>query len=134
LDMTSDSVIHGVFSRNIQRRRTVYKDLEKASPEQAAIKKANDLAQWLDDPVETARGIAEYVLGSRQEILIVVMDNVDRLDLKNQLKSFQLALWFMQQTRCFVILQMRDETYERYKDQPPLDTFRTGIIFHISPP
>jgi hypothetical protein len=29
---------------------------------------------------------------------------------------------------------MRDETYERYKDRPPLDTFRTGIIFHITPP
>jgi hypothetical protein len=33
-----------------------------------------------------------------------------------------------------VILQLRDETYERYKNQPPLDTFRTGITFHISPP
>jgi hypothetical protein len=62
------------------------------------------------------------------------MDNVDRLDLKNQLFAFQLALWFMSRTRCFVILQMRDETYERYKNKPPLDTFRTGITFHISPP
>src|SRR5439155_8521787 len=40
----------------------------------------------------------------------------------------------MERTRCFVILQMRDETYERYKNQPPLDTFRTGITFHITPP
>jgi hypothetical protein len=29
---------------------------------------------------------------------------------------------------------MRDETFERYKNRPPLDTFRTGIIFHITPP
>ena len=29
---------------------------------------------------------------------------------------------------------MRDETYERFKDQPPLDTFRSGVVFHISPP
>jgi hypothetical protein len=74
------------------------------------------------------------VLGSRQEALIAVMDNVDRLDLNNQLHAFQLALWFMRQTNCFTILQMRDETYERYKNRPPLDTFRTGITFHISPP
>jgi len=67
-------------------------------------------------------------------VLIAVMDNVDRLDLTNQLHAFQLTLWFMQLTRCFVILQMRDETYERYKNKPPLDTFRTGITFHISPP
>jgi hypothetical protein len=29
---------------------------------------------------------------------------------------------------------MRDETYERFKGQPPLDTFRTGVTFHIAPP
>lgn len=62
------------------------------------------------------------------------MDNVDRLDLKTQLDIFQLALWFMAQTKAFIILQMRDETYERFKFKPPLDTFRSGITFHISPP
>ena len=40
----------------------------------------------------------------------------------------------MRTTRAFVIIQMRDETYERYKNQPPLDTYRTGVVFHISPP
>jgi hypothetical protein len=40
----------------------------------------------------------------------------------------------MDKTRAFIILQMRDETYERFKDRPPLDTFRSGVIFHISPP
>jgi hypothetical protein len=116
------------------RKPPIYDELVKTSAEQAAIARANDLASWQDDPEETARGIAEYILGSRQELLTVVMDNVDRLDLKNQLSAFQLALWFMQRTRCFVILQMRDETYERYKNKPPLDTFRAGITFHISPP
>jgi hypothetical protein len=73
-------------------------------------------------------------LGSRQEVLVAVMDNVDRLDLKQQLHAFQLALLFMGETGSFVILQMRDETYERFKNKPPLDTFRSGITFHISPP
>jgi hypothetical protein len=40
----------------------------------------------------------------------------------------------MAKTKAFVILQMRDETYERYKNKPPLDTFRSGIAFHIAPP
>ena len=96
--------------------------------------KATDLAKWQDDAAEMVDGIANYVLGIRKEVLVVVMDNVDRLELKNQLDAFQLALWFMHKTRSFVILQMRDETYERYKNQPPLDTFRTGITFHITPP
>src|SRR4051812_26182817 len=85
-------------------------------------------------PEELAAGIADYVLGVRREVLVAVMDNVDRLDLANQLDAFQLALWFMHQTRCFVVLQMRDETYERYKNKPPLDTYRTNIAFHITPP
>ena len=62
------------------------------------------------------------------------MDNVDKMELANQLDAFQLSLWFMSRTGAFIILQMRDETYERYKNQPPLDTFRSGIAFHIAPP
>jgi len=62
------------------------------------------------------------------------MDNVDRLNLTNQLAAFQLSLWFLDQSKAFVILQMRDETYERFKDKPPLDTYRSGVVFHISPP
>lgn len=131
IDITAPEVLRGMFSRNLQRRRIFYAALPA---EQAEIERARDLTKWLDDPMEAVRGIAEYVLGSRREILVAVMDNVDRLDLQNQLSAFQLTLWFMQQTRAFVILQMRDETYERYKDRPPLDTFRSGITFHISPP
>ena len=62
------------------------------------------------------------------------MDNVDKLDLQTQLDAFSLSLWFMEKTGAFVILQMRDDTYERYKNKKPLDTFRSGITFHISPP
>jgi hypothetical protein len=134
LDISSGAVLRGIFSRNIQMRKAIYTDLERSSPEQGAITRASDLARWQDDPEEMVRGIANYILGIRQEVLIGVMDNVDRLDLKSQLHAFQLALWFMRRTHCFVILQMRDETYERYKNQPPLDTFRTAVTFHISPP
>jgi len=125
-DLNSRDVLRGVFSRNIQRRRPIYDELERVSSMEAAVARANDLRAWQDDPEESARGISEYVLGNRHEILAVVMDNVDRLYLKNQLDAFQLALWFMQRTRCFIILQMRDETYDRYKDMPPLDAFWQG--------
>lgn len=134
VDLFSSSVQRGVFARNIQKRRSIYDQLEGVSPEQAAVQRADDLAKWQDDPREFAQGIATYVLGSRHEILVVVMDNVDRLDLAGQLTAFNVSLSFMALTKCFVILQMRDETYERFKDKPPLDTYRSGITFHISPP
>jgi hypothetical protein len=134
LDLSSPEALRGMFSRNLQKRRPIYDELAAASPEQAAGIKAQDLISWQDNPSELARGLAEYVLGSRHELLVVVMDNVDRLDLNGQLQAFQLSLYFMELTRCFITLQMRDETYERFKDKPPLDTFRAGITFHISPP
>jgi hypothetical protein len=134
IDLNSAEVIRGVFSRNIQRRKPIYEEMSKGPKEIVAVARATDLAKWQDDPEELARGIANYVLGIRQEVLVAVMDNVDRLDLPNQLSAFQLALWFMHRTNCFVILQMRDETYERYKNTPPLDTYRTSITFHITSP
>jgi hypothetical protein len=133
-DLFSAAAQRGIFSRNIQRRRSVYEELERVSKEQAAAMRAADLAKWQDDPKEFAQGLAMYVLGGRHEVLVVVMDNVDRLDLAGQLTGFNVALSFMALTKCFVILQLRDETYERFKDKPPLDTYRTGITFHISPP
>jgi hypothetical protein len=134
IELSEPSVARGVYSRNLQRRKPVYTEYEKISQERATVARAEDIAKWQDDPVETAKGIADYVRGNRSESLVVVMDNVDRLDLDSQLAAFQLTLWFMHQTRAFVILQMRDETYERFRNQPPLDTFRTGVVFHISPP
>ena len=62
------------------------------------------------------RGLGHYVMGGRNEILIVVLDNVDRMDLDGQLKAFSLGLWLMNETKAFVVLQMRDETYERFKN------------------
>lgn len=134
IDLTSTQVMRGIYSRNLQKRKPIYAEFENVSVERAALARAEDMAKWQDDKLETVRGIANYVLGGRQEILVVVMDNVDKLDRDNQLAAFQLTLWFMQQTRAFVVLQMRDETYERYRNKPPLDTFRTGVVFHISPP
>jgi len=126
--------LKGVFSRNIQRRKSGYEALGKGSANEEEVARAKDILEWQRDPKELARGIADYVLGSRREIMVVVMDNVDRLDLGEQLNAFSLTLSFMAETKSFVVLQMRDETYERFKDKPPLDTFRSGIIFHISPP
>jgi hypothetical protein len=85
IDFNSMQVMKGVFSRKIQSRKAIYAALEAASEEQAAVQRAQDLIAWLDNPEELARGLAEYVLGSKGQALVVVMDNVDRLNLQNQL-------------------------------------------------
>ncbi len=133
-DPFSQEGLARVFARDLQRRRGVYDELRKAAEGDVARQRALDLAEWQAEPQRLAFGICEHFRGHRRDVVIAVMDNVDRLDLSNQLATFQLALWFMSKSNAFVILQMRDETYERFKGEPPLDTFRSGIIFHIKPP
>lgn len=134
IDLYSYEVLKGIFSRKIQQKRAVYELFRESSIEKEQEARATDLQSWQNDLPAFSEGIANYVNGGIQHRLIVVMDNVDKMELQNQLDAFQLSLWFMQKTNAFVILQMRDETYERYKNKPPLDTFRSGIAFHISPP
>lgn len=123
-----------IFSRDLQKRKGIYEELRKISEVDAKRERIQDLAKWQEDPQRLAFGICRHFCKERQEVVVVVMDNVDRLDLSNQLAAFQLSLWFMDQSQAFIILQMRDETYERFKDRPPLDTFRSGVTFHITPP
>lgn len=135
LNIYDPDVLKGIFSRKIQQKRAYYETLRglKNSNDDELRARATDIATWQSDPVALAEGIANYTTSTRKH-LIVVMDNVDKMDLANQLAAFQLSLWFMERTRAFIILQMRDETYERYKNKKPLDTFRAGIAFHIAPP
>lgn len=122
------------FSQDIQRQRGVYAELRKVSQADEQRARAEDLRAWQQNPRKLAAGISRHFSGDRGEVVVAVMDNVDRLTLDDQLAAFRLALWFLDQTKAFVILQMRDETYERFKDRPPLDTYRSGIVFHVTPP
>jgi hypothetical protein len=107
---------------------------ERIEEGRGELERARDIEAWRQDPERLAHGMSRHLQGDRGEVIIVVFDNVDRRDVENQLAAFQLALWFMEQMRCIVILQMRDVTFEAHKNDRPLDTYKTGQVFHISPP
>lgn len=123
-----------IFATDLADRAAFYDRMEAAMPARGALERARDLESWRQDPLKLTKGIARYLQGDRGENLIVVFDNVDRRETEAQLSAFEAALWLMDQTRALVILQMRDATFEAYKNEPPLDTYRSGQIFHISPP
>ena len=133
-DLYDESALKGAFSNKIRQRRSYYEQMRKISAEEEIRARATDLVGWQSDPQLLVEGLGAYLQGRKDKTLVIVLDNVDKLELRNQLDAFQLALWLMAKTKAFVILQMRDETYERYKNRPPLDTFRSGIAFHIAPP
>jgi len=123
-----------VFASDLADRKAYYDRMERASKGRGALELARDLEAWRQDPEKLAKSLCRYFQGDRSENVIVVFDNVDRRSPHEQLSAFQQALWFMDLTRCLVVLQMRDSTFEHYKNEKPLDTYKTGQIFHISPP
>lgn len=123
-----------IFAANLHSRKAYYDRMNSVGQRKGDLEAARDIEQWRQDPETSATAIARYLHGDRGENLVVVFDNVDRRSASEQLDCFQLAQWFMAQTRCLVVLSMRDVTFELFKNEPPLDTFKSGTIFHISPP
>ncbi|MGU9980463.1 hypothetical protein ACJ4V0_10525 [Phreatobacter sp. HK31-P] len=123
-----------VFADDLADRSAYYQRMNSIGAGRGELERARDIEQWRQDAARLTRGISRYLQGDRGENLIVVFDNVDRREPAAQLAAFQTALWFMDQTRCLVVLQMRDSTFESFKNSPPLDTYKTGQIFNISPP
>lgn len=123
-----------LFAHDLSERASYYARVDRIETGRGELERARDIESWRLDFERVARGMSRHFQGDRGEVIIVVFDNVDRRGVENQLAAFQLALWFMDQIRCVVILQMRDVTFEAHKNDRPLDTYKTGQVFHISPP
>jgi hypothetical protein len=134
IDLIDAEMQEKIFSANLTQRKAYYDRMNSVEDRRGDLEKARDIEQWRQEPETSAKAISRYLHGDRNENIVVVFDNVDRRSAEEQLVCFQLALWFMAQTRALVILTMRDVTFELYKNEPPLDTYKSGTIFHISPP
>jgi hypothetical protein len=93
-----------------------------------------ELVKLSNDKRAFAIGLGRYITGNANRPLIIAFDNVDRRESGQQLHIFQAAQWFRNQTRSFALLTLRDVTFERFKDEPPLDAFAQISNFYIRPP
>lgn len=134
IDLRDEVTQERVFSEQLADRSAYYARIERSNPGRGELERARDIEGWRQDPIQLAIGLANYVHNVLGKILIVVFDNVDRRDGRSELETFERALWFMNAMNCLVLLQMRDVTFEIHKNERPLDTYKTGKIFHISPP
>jgi len=66
--------------------------------------------------------------------LVLVLDNCDKRNSNDQLLMFEVANYLKENTRSLVFLPIREETYDHYKNQKPLDTVVKDLIFRIQPP
>lgn len=134
IDVYDGELVDRIFAPDLNRQRTVYERIAKVDVVASEKEKASDIKAWLADSQKFAKGLTRFYGGDQGKVCIAVFDNVDKLDKDEQLAVFQLALGFTADHRTLSILQLRDETFERYKDTKPLDTFKTGVSFHITPP
>lgn len=83
---------------------------------------------------ETALSYTRYCGTERGKLVVIVLDNCDKRTLPEQLLMFQAAQWLQNEFRSLIILPLREETYDNYRDRPPLDTALKDMVFRIEPP
>jgi hypothetical protein len=134
-DFLSFENLKRYFAPDIAKREKGPYKLLKENDKSAYINKiTNDITAWFDDPDKLSEGIIRYYTKDKNIPIVVVFDNVDKRDRDQQLSIFQSVQWFRAKNKCFSILSLRDETFDAYKDAPPLDAFLKPFAFRIIPP
>lgn len=132
IDLYEPRTLRQIFAPDINKLQRIYRNSTSASELELRI--ADSLVQWTRESQKFAQQICRFLNGDCRKVVVVVFDNVDKLERDDQIRVFQVAQWFRTQTRSFCLLPLRDETYEQYKDKPPLDAFINAVHFVISPP
>lgn len=129
----SSEGLKNIFSKEIKDKKGAYDFLRSSSESEYLGRLGSDMLGWMEDKKLFSASIARF-LPTKQKSLIIIFDNVDRKDRDVQLRVFQTAQWFMNLTGSLCITTLRDETYENYKAEKPLDAFSKNANFYIKPP
>jgi hypothetical protein len=126
--------LHKYFGLEIKELRDgQHKRLADTQPEKYQDKIDEHVSEWVDDKGKFLKAAVQHYGFARAMTVLVVFDNADRRDAEQQLKIFQAVQHFRHSYKCFTILSLRDETYHRYKSEPPLDAFYKPFLFMIQP-
>lgn len=110
------------------------KRLKDLNPEAFELQLSDKLDEWFGNPIILCEGLVRFHAKDKNQPVIVLFDNVDRRDRDQQLKIFQTVQWFRGKNKCISIISLRDETYDAYRNEPPLDAFLKPFTFRIIPP
>ncbi|UNM96744.1 type I restriction endonuclease [Ignatzschineria rhizosphaerae] len=102
--------------------------------EQYKIGLANKLRECESDLEQTLRCYIRHLANERAKSVIIVFDNCDKKNKDSQLLMFEVANWAKDTLKSIIFLPLRDETYDNYKDQKPLDTAIKQYSFRIEAP
>jgi hypothetical protein len=92
------------------------------------------LKELTADSEKIASALSRHYTGEKRKSIVVVFDNVDKRSRDVQLAIFEAAQWFKDLTRAFVIVTLRDTTFEAHREEKPLDAFINAVNFYIRAP
>lgn len=98
------------------------------------VKLSNFIQSIRSDNETKLNAYFRYLGAQRGKVPLIILDNVDKRNSNEQLKMFKVSKWIKKNFRCIVVLPIREETYNNYKDEPPLDTAIKDLTFRIDPP
>ena len=123
-----------IFGQQLRElRKTELYDIPEGSKEYTRLV-SRKLEDWSSDPIKWMKALARYLCDEHNRLLIVVYDNCDKRDPGVQLGVFERALWIRAEIKCFVLIAMRDDTFDAYSKQPPLDTMQNTFKYYLDPP
>lgn len=123
-----------LFAPELRRLRKGALAVLDAKSVEYKVRLADYIRELQSNDLGMAKAIARHECGSRRLLLVVVLDNCDKRTRDEQLAMFQIAHWLQNEFRCFIILPLRDVTYDLHRHDPPLDTALKQFVFRIEPP
>ena len=134
LEVESLDGLRKLYKQEIARFHEGEGSLFETNSNEYKIRLADILTNLKRDTVATLRCLERYLCTGRGRLLIVCLDNCDKRTRDEQLLMFQVAKWIQNEVRCLIILPIREETFETYRNQPPLDTALKDLIYRIQSP
>ncbi|SFN45012.1 Type I restriction enzyme R protein N terminus (HSDR_N) [Nitrosospira briensis] len=134
LDFEDLDQLQKLYSVELKRFKKGPGKLFEADPITYSVKLAEEIQKLQADEKVTALAFTRFCVAERGKLLIIALDNSDKRTLDEQLLMFEAAQWLQKEYRCLIMLPLREETYDNYRDRPPLDTALKDLVFRIEPP
>jgi len=94
---------------------------------------SDELRKWVDNKERHVARIIRYLRARHRKTVSVVFDNVDQLGQEFQHRALKLAFQKCRMWRSLGILAVREETYWRFRNSPPLDAYHR-YAYHLAAP
>lgn len=134
INFSNYEVIKKIFRKEIRNFDSGIGQLLKGNEAKYNKELYNLLKKRIDDTSLYLASLMTYLKETFSLLPIIVLDNCDQRNKEEQLLTFQVAQWLRTTFKCIVLLPMRDNTYDLYRDEPPLDTVIKDLVFRIDPP